>query len=405
MAIHNQARPPSSTGEQPLLPGMPTVAEQIGRDLQAVNEQLLIAGLREQKLAEQLRRQLAFTTAITTSLGEGVYVLDTTGRCTFVNPAAEQMLGWTGAELREQNISVVFPLQAAQPTSSDMLPAMLLSVLRFGITQRDEEALFVHRNGGSFPTAYSAAPIITDGGIVGAVITFRDMTEMRRLQRTREEYLALISHDLRAPLTAILGRAQILERRLTKQGLMREAESAKIVIESGFRMNAMIEDVLERSRTVATRDTRQRSAIDLVALVQQMLEQSIAPDDRLRFTLDAVASLAVVTDAAQMQRVIVNLLSNALKFSAPATTIVVAVYRQATEAIVAVTDQGLGIAPEDLPHLFNKHYRAETVEQIAGSGLGLYSSRLIVEAHGGRIWAESTVGVGSTFTVALPLSG
>ena len=83
----------------------------------------------------------------------------------------------------------------------------------------------------------------------------------------------------------------------------------------------------------------------------------------------------------------------------------VQVFQQATDAIITVTDQGIGIAPEDLPHLFEKHYRAQTVGQIAGNGLGLYSSRLIVEAHGGRLWAESTVGMGSTFTVALPLLG
>jgi signal transduction histidine kinase len=134
-----------------------------------------------------------------------------------------------------------------------------------------------------------------------------------------------------------------------------------------------------------------------------MLDQSIAPDDRARVTLDAIPTLLVVVEVAQIERVIVNLLTNALKFSPPATPIVVHVAQQATDAIVSVTDQGIGIAPEDLPHLFEKHYRAQAVGQIAGNGLGLYSSRLIVEAHGGRLRAVSTAGVGTTFTVILPL--
>jgi signal transduction histidine kinase len=150
-------------------------------------------------------------------------------------------------------------------------------------------------------------------------------------------------------------------------------------------------------------EAQDRSGIDLVTLVRHILGQTIAPDDHAQFTLDAVPTLPVVVEVAQMERVIVNLLTNALKFSPRNTPIVVHVYQTATDAIIAVTDQGIGIAAEDLTHLFEKHYRAQTIEQIAGHGLGLYSSRLIVEAHGGRLTAASTVGVGSTFTIALPL--
>ena len=374
-------------------------------DIQAVNEQLLIAGLREQALADQLRHQLAFTTTITTSIGEGVYVLDTTGQCTFVNSAAEHMLGWMSGDLRGQNISVVFPLQAEQSTSTDALPTPLLNVLRFGTIQRDEDALFVHQDGTLLPTAYCAAPITTDGNVVGAVITFRDMTDVRRLQHMREEYLALISHDLRSPLAAILGRAQMLLRGLTQQGLAQEAQHARVVVECGFRMNTMIEDLLARSRTDAPLDARHRSVIDLVELVQQMIDQTIAPEQGARVTLDSVPTIPMVAEAAQIERVITNLLTNALKFSPVDRPILVQVVKRAAEAIVSITDQGIGIAPEDLPHLFEKDYRAQTVRQIAGNGLGLYSSRLIVEAHGGRLWAASTVGIGSTFTIALPVGG
>jgi signal transduction histidine kinase len=168
-------------------------------------------------------------------------------------------------------------------------------------------------------------------------------------------------------------------------------------------MNTMIEDALDRSRIGADRDEQDRSVIDLVTVVRQMLDQTIPPDVRAQITLDAVPTLPVVVEVAQIERVIVNLLTNALKFSPHATPIVVRVYQQATDAIVSVTDQGIGIAPKDLPHLFEKHYRAQAVEQTAGNGLGLYSSRLIVKAHGGHLWAESMVGVGSTFTITLPL--
>jgi PAS domain S-box-containing protein len=377
--------------------------EQAVIDTRAINEQLLIAGLRELELAEQLQRQLAFTAAITNSLGEGLYTLDHEGRFMLVNPAAEHMLGWTEAELLGKDVSVVIPSNAARGDSSAVAHAPLLDVLRLGTTQRSENALFVHRDGGVFPTAYSAAPIVMEGQIVGAVVTFRDMTEMRRLQRMRDEYLALISHDLRAPLTLILGRTQMLLRRLTQLGLDAEAQSANIVVESSFRMNQMIGDLVDRSRTDADMDAQQRASADLVVLVQRMIDQTIVPDDRAHVSLHAIPSLLMTIDVAQIERVVVNLLTNARKFSPREYPIIVQVYRQASDAIIAIVDHGIGIAAEDLPHLFEKHYRARTVKQIIGSGLGLYSSRLIVEAHGGRLWAESIVGTGSTFTVTLPL--
>jgi PAS domain S-box-containing protein len=373
--------------------------EQAIIDTRAINEQLLIAGLRELELAEQLQRQLAFTTAITNSLGEGLYTLDHEGRFMMVNPAAERMLGWQEAELIGKDVGVVIPSNAAN--AGDYAP--LLDVLHLGTTQRSENALFVNHNGDVFPTAYSAAPIVLEEQIVGAVVTFRDMTEMRRLQRMRDEYLALISHDLRAPLTLIIGRTQMLLRRLTQLGLEVEVQSANIVVESSFRMNQMIGDLVDRSCSDADMDAQQRASADLVVLVQRMIDQTIIPNDRAHVSLHAIPSLLMTIDVAQIERVVVNLLTNARKFSPREYPINVQIYRQNSDAIIAIVDHGIGIAAEDLPHVFEKHYRARTVKHIIGSGLGLYSSRLIVEAHGGRLWAESIVGTGSTFTIALPL--
>ena len=195
----------------------------------------------------------------------------------------------------------------------------------------------------------------------------------------------------------------MLVRQLSQQGLVQEVNSSKVIVESCFRMNAMIEDVLIRSRTDAAMDAQYRSVIDLVAVVQQMIDHTVVPEERARIKVDTVLTLPVVVDKAQIQRVVVNLLTNALKFSPRDQPIVIHIYQRTTDAILTITDNGIGIASADLPHLFEKHYRAATATETTGSGLGLYSCRLIVEAHGGRIWAESMVGVGSIFTVALPL--
>jgi PAS domain S-box-containing protein len=373
-------------------------------DTRAINEQLLIAGLREQELAEQLGRQLAFTNAITSSLGEGVYALDRAGHFTFVNPAAERMLGWTEAELLGRDAHEVIHIQPANGTRRPADDSPVLEVMRSGTADRDEDAVFTRWDGTTFPAAYSAAPISTAGQVVGAVVTFRDMTEVRRLQQRQEEYLGLISHDLRAPLAVILGHAELLRRRLSQQSLEQEADSAKAVVESGTRMLAMIQDLLARSRREAGNAELHPAPIDLVQLARRIVDQTAASADRERIDLEAVEQLPVVVDPAQIERVVVNLLTNALKFSAPESAVVVRVYSASNRAMLSIADQGVGIDPTDLPHLFEKYYRARTVGQVEGTGLGLYISRLIVEAHGGHIWAESEIGTGSTFIFSLPMT-
>ncbi len=373
-------------------------------DIRAVNEQLLLTSLREQALVEQLQRQLAFINAIANSLGEGVYAFDQAGQLTFVNSAAEQLLGWTEAELLGRDAHSVITIRAAKSDHGVIELAPLLAVLRSGTIYRDDDVVMTRRDGVGFPAAYSAAPIITADQVVGAVVAFRDMSEVRQLQRAQEEYLTLISHDLRAPLTAISGRSEMLLRTLTQQGLAHEAHSVKIVVESSHRMNDMIEDLLERSRLETGQGALHRSEINLVQLILRMIDQTVLSADRPPIQLEGVTQLPVIVDAAQIERVISNLLTNALKFSAAGSPVVVRVSKENNRALVAIADQGSGIQPHDLPHVFEKHYRAHTRSHIDGSGLGLYISRLIIDAHGGRLWAESRVGQGSIFTFALPLA-
>jgi signal transduction histidine kinase len=144
--------------------------------------------------------------------------------------------------------------------------------------------------------------------------------------------------------------------------------------------------------------------VNLVDVVTRSIDQTTTLAERARIQVDAATPILVVVDAARMVRVVGNLLTNACKYSAPDGPVRVRVARADGQAVIAVTDQGVGIDADELPHVFAKHYRARTAGTTPGTGLGLYSSRLIVDAHGGRLWAQSTVGVGSTFGVSLPIS-
>ncbi len=167
-------------------------------------------------------------------------------------------------------------------------------------------------------------------------------------------------------------------------------------------MERLLQDVLDRSRLRVGRAELHLASIDLTQLVTRSIDQNLLPGERARIEVEAVGPLAVVADPTRMERVIVNLLTNACKYSGPGDPVVVRVFRMGNDAVISVTDQGVGIDAEDLPRLFEKYFRATTAGTTAGVGLGLYGSRLIVEAHGGRIWAQSTVGTGSTFMVSIP---
>ena len=214
-------------------------------ELWEVNEQLLLAGLREHALASQLQRQLAFSRTIAASLAEGVCAIDRAGQITFVNAAAEQMLGWLDAELRGREAATLLQGPDAARTRT---PVPLADVLRTGATSRNEQTLFMRKDGTTFPVAYSVAPIIADEQVVGAVVAFNDVTDVQRLQQAQEDYLALLSHDLRAPLATILGYAELLLEQLKAQAMERATLSATGIVRSGAAMERLIQDVLDRSR-------------------------------------------------------------------------------------------------------------------------------------------------------------
>jgi len=245
----------------------------------------------------------------------------------------------------------------------------------------------------------------------------RALLDLRRAIGQREEFLASISHDLKNPLAAIKGQAQLLERRVRRSAAV-DPDAAVGSLAAGLagigasvsRMAALIDQLLD----VARIDLGQplpldRRPTDLVDLARKAVVDEQRSTERHRVRLEAVVpTLVAWVDAARIERVLANLLSNAVKYSPSGGEIAVVIDREArtdgADAVVAVRDEGVGIPAADVPRLFERFHRGENVAgRFAGTGLGLAGARHIVEGHGGTIAVASEEGAGTTFTVRLPL--
>jgi signal transduction histidine kinase len=244
-----------------------------------------------------------------------------------------------------------------------------------------------------------------DGKLDRLIMVFRDITHQKELDRLRAELVANVSHELRTPLALIKGYASTL---LRPQVVLDEAETRRFLENASFaadRLGRMIDDLLCASRLDMDQLRLQPQQFDLSPVVQQVVAwfEPHAQDRDLVVDLPE-GELLVWADPDRVEQVLVNLLTNAAKYSGPGSTITVQsqLVGELPSAVVHVSDEGVGIAAEHLSHIFDRFYLAE--ESKDGVGLGLYICKGLVEAMGGRIWAISEVGVGSTFSFTLPVS-
>jgi nitrogen-specific signal transduction histidine kinase len=239
-----------------------------------------------------------------------------------------------------------------------------------------------------------------DGRLVRMEIAV-DVSDRKEAEHFHDEYVDLISHDLRNPLNAVVLRAEVMQQSLRMKGLAQEAAALGPLLAAARRAEALLADLFETTRLHAGHLELQREPVDLGELVGRAIARVASPSDRARIELQPdLDGVRVDADPPRLDRVIDNLLENALKYSQDRPVRVLVAQRGA-EGVVSVIDQGVGIPVAELPHLFQRHYRATTAGAAKGLGLGLYAARLIIEAHGGRIWAQSEPGQGSAFHFAL----
>ncbi len=229
------------------------------------------------------------------------------------------------------------------------------------------------------------------------------MTGSEMARQELQNFLGLVAHDLRGPLTAILGYAQLACRPTAGQQTRQEA--LVTIQDEARRMDRLVTNLLDAARIGAGQFRIEPRPMDLVELARRVVKAMQSTTSRHQIVLEAPDRLEVHADPDRIEQVLGNLLSNAIKYSPGGGPIRVEVRQQDQVASVSVTDQGVGIRPEDLPLLFKPFSRLYTGREARGAGLGLYISHGIVQAHGGRLWAESPgPGKGATFKFTLPRS-
>ncbi|MEP7003802.1 MAG: ATP-binding protein [Chloroflexota bacterium] len=231
--------------------------------------------------------------------------------------------------------------------------------------------------------------------------------QLAHATEAKSQFLANMSHELRTPLNAIIGFADVLGQRMFGDLNVKQADYVNDIVGSGRHLLSLINDILDLAKVEAGRMVLEPTAFSLresLGAGMTMVRERAA-DHRLALTLDVAADVDVITaDERKVKQVVFNLLSNAVKFTPDGGRITVSATRTADEVHVAVRDSGAGIAPADQAALFTEFAQTEDGRRAAeGTGLGLALTKKLVELHGGRIWVESQLGAGSTFTFALPL--
>lgn len=358
--------------------------------------------------AEESRRRAAELEAAISAMPDAVMLYDASGMIARINDAAMRMFGYRAEDLKQPPDKRIALLRMETPEGKPITRenSPLGRIMR-GETVRGE-VLVVHTpDGRTIWMAFSGAPIRTEEGeIQGLAAVATDITELHRLQQQQEDLVRMVSHDLRGPLTAVQGQAQLLlkllERPRPNEAMRR---SAAAILTSAHRMNSMIQDLVDVARVESGQVRLHRVSLELGAAVADLKQRMAGALETERIRVKIPMDLPPVwADPDRLDRILLNLLSNALKYSPSGTEVDVTAERADGEVVVSVTDRGSGIAREDIPHLFERYYRGKGARKAEGLGLGLYITRMFVEAHGGRIWVQSEVGRGSSFSFTLPIA-
>ena len=334
------------------------------------------------------------------SIPVGVLSVDSHLRITGFNPWAEKITGYSESEALGN-----FCGEILHGGMCDV-NCPLKTVLRREKPIIGLETTIQNKNGDSVPVRMTTGGLFDNkGDLIGGIEAFQDISHLKNLERERNNIISMIAHDMKSPIISIHGFAHRLLKRIRGE---KEEHYLHIIEKEATRLEALINDFLEISRLQSGKLPLNLSATSLDKELYELCElyQARAKKAGLTLVLQLEDPLPIIeADSQRLRRVFANLLDNAIKFAEKEGTVTVSTKATDGEIIVKVTDQGIGIDPRDLPHVFESFHRGHGEgRKREGFGLGLAGVKAIVEGHGGKVYVHSKLGKGSSFFVVLPRS-
>ncbi|TMC23104.1 MAG: GHKL domain-containing protein [Chloroflexi bacterium] len=363
---------------------------------------------------------------IISSMAEGLLITNEQGGITLLNVSAQHLLAQAQLDLKQN--TPLRKLALANNVSWLHKLADIIDEAQTGVTVMNQE-LIAGEAGESVPLtlSISAAPLHDASqvqmGPIGVVAVLNDVTSNKQIEKLKDEFVSVVSHELRSPLTAIKGYTQHLMRRIDRRLRKAQQEQQSSAISAGDlpenydlrslsiiqsqadHLERLVNDLLDLSQVQWGKLHLQYSSFYLADVLVESVRSVQASTEQHTIYLDiAVQDTKIVADKMRMSQVIGNILDNAIKYSPQGGQVTVKLEEREGDYFVSITDQGIGISQEYLDHIFERFYRVRNTasRQYSGIGLGLYVTRAIVEEHGGHIWVTNNKGLGCTFSFTVP---
>ena len=266
----------------------------------------------------------------------------------------------------------------------------------------------MHRSSGvPLPVGITYAPLISEGGnLLNIIATVRDITRFREAEELKSTFISVISHELKTPVALIKGYVGTLRREDANWDREIVKDSLAVIEEEADRLTGLIENLLDASRLQAGGLSISLSDVALNVVSDRIAKRFQTQSSTHKILVDFPENFPIVSaDETRLEQVLSNLVSNAIKYSPQGGEIRISGQVRPSQVIVCVSDQGPGVAPEDIPHIFDRFYRSSNAKRTTkGAGLGLYLARAVIEAHGGRIWVDPRPGNGARICFSIPRS-
>lgn len=363
--------------------------------------------VRNARLYTEVNREKQRTDAMLDSAADGILILNADHTIQRTNAAFARMLGCRQEDLHRTKHGEVIQwmhpphgitLEKAEAGGWPLSPQAHLYV---------EGDLKRPNNQPPLPVGITYAPLISkEGTLINTIATIRDITRFRQADELKSEFISIVSHELKTPVALIKGYVSTLRREDVEWDREVMNSSLQVIEEEADRLTELIENLLDASRLQAGGMQLKRADIAMDTLANRLSERFQIQTKQHEIIVDFPEDFPVVmADETRVEQVLANLISNAIKY-APGGKIRITGQSLPEQVIICVTDEGPGIAASDMPHIFDRFYRApESSRKTKGAGLGLYLARAIVEAHNGRIWADPKTEKGARICFSLPRDG